>query len=546
MATKRMHRQGTWITARRGVRSALLAATLAAGCAGPANEKPPISAGAPPPRAEASASRSSESAAQVLLREEVVPGKLSVTVYSHAISTPAGPLHFWTYVSEGLWPLGQREIRFSIKREPGDAEGTFDRQLFKLYGLIYELAEQGQLVDVHGRSQLDGPPLLGRDGFHCIIYGPPQPLEGIAANVPYLSAVMVTCEEENVGGQAGYARILARLGAAAMAYPTPFWTDRKRPSVARPGEADQTMITKGPRTHVRGASVRMERKGGLKNGAPAKSFFLPGDRVVLRVLPRGLDNLKAAIAKGDKDALILMLEMDPSSNTGLFWYPGQTGISAITSPVGMNDRITANFLVLAGDKDASKAGVAEDGFFLMFPVATWKRIREALISGKEITIPGQGDMPAFAVEHVETTYVNPIDGKRYESEWGWDTAQPEGGAAAQKRNDKVETSLVLLTSEQDIAKRTTVDDLSEFAKQIITIVETQVGTSKGPGTDLLVECELLPGKKKKLEMAQRPTVDQPFAQAIYDKLEKIVAPEVKGSVKFQVLFKIRGGSPPGP
>ncbi|MDI3285652.1 hypothetical protein [Polyangium sp. 15x6] len=544
METRRMHRQGTWITARRGVRSALFAAALVTGCAGPANEKPPATASASSPRAGASAPGS---AVQILLREEVVPGKLSVTVYSHSLSTPEGPLHFWTYVSEGLWSLGQREIRFSVKREPDDAEGVFDRQLFELYGLVYELAEQGKIVDVHGRSQLGGPPLLGRDDFHCIIYGPPVPVEGIAANAPFLSAVMVTCEEEDVGGQAGYARILARLGAQASHYPTPFWTDRKRPSVARPGETDQTLITKGSRRHVRGASVRLERKGGLANASPTQSFFVPGDRIVLRVLPRGLDNLKSAAAsEGNEDGLILMLEMDPSSGTGLYWYPGQTVASAITSPAAAGDRITGNFLILAGKKDVSKAGVAEDGFVMMFPLATWKRIREALVSGKEITIPGQGEMPAFVVEHVQTTYVNPIDGKRYESETGWDTAKPEGGAAAQKRNDQVEAALVLLTNEQDIAKRTTVDDLSEVVKQIIAIVEAQVGTSKGPGTDLLVECELLPGKKKKLEMAQRPTVDQPFAQAIYEKIEKIVAPEVKGPVKFQVVFKIRGGSPPGP
>ncbi|MDI1483786.1 hypothetical protein [Polyangium sp. y55x31] len=547
METRRIEGQGTWITARRGARSALLAAALAAGCAGPANEKPPATTSAPSPRAEAPACRSTGSRAQMLLREEVVPGKLSVAVYSHSLTTPEGPLRFWTYVSEGLWPLGQREIRFSVKREPDDAEGAFDRQLFKLYGLIYELAEKGQLVDVHGRSQLGGPPLLGRDDFHCIIYGPPQPLEGIPAEAPFLSAVMVTCEEEDIGGQAGYARILARLGADARYYPTPFWTDRKRSSVARPGEADQSLITRAQRAHLRGVSVRLERKGGLANVSPTQSFFVPGDRIVLRVFPRGADDLKeAAAAKDNEDGIVMMLEMDPGSGSGLYWYPGQTLASAIACPAAGTDRVTGNFLILASSKEVSKAGVTEDGFVMMFPVDAWKRIREALLSGKEISIPEQGDMPAFAVEHVQTTYVNPIDGKRYESEGGWEEVRPKGDGAAPKRNDQVEASVVLLTSEKEIAERTTVEDAVAVIKQIITIVEAEVGVSKGPGTDLLVECELFPGKKKKFEMAQRPTVDERFARAIYDKLEKIVAPEVKGPVKFQVVFKIRGGSPPGP
>ena len=537
-----MHRQGTWFEARRGVRVVLLAATLAAGCAGPTTEKPPASASALP-RVGSSASQTPASAAQVLLREEVVPGKLSVTVYSHSLVMPDGALHFWTYVSEGLWPLGQREIRFSIKREPGDAEGAFDRELFKLYGLIYELAQQGQLVDVHGRSLLGGPPLLGRDDFHCIIYAPPQPVEGITANAPFLTAVIVTNEEEAVGGQAGYARILARLGADARYYPTPFWTDRKRPSVARPGEVDKTLITRTSRQHLRGVSVRLERKGGLANLSKTKSFFIPGDRIVLRVLPRGQGDLKeAAAAKGNEDGLVMLLEMDPRAGTGLFWYPGQTSASAITGHAAGSEHLTGNFLLLTGKNQENQASVTEDGFVLMFPKATWKRIREALLAGKEITIPGQGEMPAFAVEHVPTTYENPIDGKRYEAESGWDTARPQGDGAAPKQNGQVEAAVVLLTSEQEIAQRTTVDDAAGVIKQIITIVEAQVGTSKGPGSDLLVECELLPGKKKNFEMAQRPAVDQPFAQAIYEKLEKIVVPEVKGPVKFQVVFKIRGGS----
>lgn len=320
--------------------------------------------------------------------------------------------------------------------------------------------------------------------------------------------------------------------------------NRKRASVARPGELETTLLTKTSRAYLHGVSVRLERKGGLANFSKTDSFFIPGDRIVLRVLPRGLAQMKdvAANAKS-KDGLLMILEMDPASGTGLVWYPGQTRATAIGCPTAGSERITGNFLFLAGGQEKAAASANEDGFAMLFPDATWKRAREALIAGKPITIPGEGDVPELAVEHVPTTYVNPVDGKRYEAEEGWDVARPTGeAAAASKRDSQVEPSLVLLTNQDEMAQRISVEELSAVVKPIMLAVDEQVGTSKGPGSDLVVECELLPGKKKSFQMAQRPTVDKPLAQAIYDKLGKIPIPQVKGPVKFQVVFKIRGGS----
>ncbi|UQA59368.1 hypothetical protein [Polyangium aurulentum] len=542
-----MRRWETWLRARSGVGSMLLAAALSAGCgrgAEPARKESTLVTNTPPPRADVPATPPPADGARVLVREEVVPGKLWVTVYAHALATPGGSMQLWTYASEGLWPLGQREIRFSVKREPGEGEGAFDRQLFDVYKLVYDLAREKRFVSVHGYSQLGGPPLLGRDDFHCIVYAPPQPVEGLPSDAPFLTAVIVTCEEEQLAARTGYARLFARLGASARFYPTPFWTDRKRAVETRPGDFEKSLLTKAPVAHLAGVSVRLERKGGLANTSKTDGFFVPGDRVVLRVLPHGAAELKeAAAAKVSEDAMLMLLEMDPTAGTSLVWYPGQPGANVIVCPTAGGDRITGNFLFMT-DKSKPLATASEDGFGLFFPEATWKRIREALIAGKPITIPGQGDMPEFVVEHVSTTYVSPVDGKRYESEAGWTEARPSGEGGAAKRYGQVEPSVVLLTSQHEMAQRTTAEDAAGVMKAIIAAVEAQVGTSKGPGSDLVIECELLPGNRKTFQIAQRPTADRPFAQAVHEKLEKIAVPEVKGPVKFQVVFKIRGGSKP--
>lgn len=540
-----MKRRETFVVTRYGIVTALFAAICAIACnrrPESASETPPSPASVPLARADASAVPVAASpAARVLVREEVVPGKLWVTVYSHALPVAGGSIPLWTYVSEGLWAHHQREIRFSIKRESNEAETAFDRQLFDLYGLIYAKAANGEFVDIHGRSILKGPALLGRDDFHCVIYGPPQPISGIEAQAPFLSAIVATCEEEQIGANTGYARIFGRLGAESQFFPTAFWTDRKRASVVRPDELAQSIFSKIHGAHLSGVSVRLMRQGGLAANHSNESVFMPGDRIVLSVRPRGAAKLKQIAAmKESVNGLLLLLEMDPTAGTSLVWYPGQTTITAIGCATANSDRITGNFLLVAGHAGDAAAGINEDGFTMGFPEATWKRVHEAIAAGKPITIAGGGNVPEFVVEYVSAAYDNPVDGKRYEAADGWTTYTPEGGV--KKSNGPVDISgIVLLTDQNVIGERTNIKDLTRVIDAIKSVVVTQVGTSKGPPSEVAIECELLPGKKKNFAMAQRPTLDQTLMQAIQKEVEKIATPEVTGPVKFQVMFTLHGG-----
>jgi len=539
-----MKRRELSLAARFRLVPALIAALAVTSCGRAAEPKSatPDSAAKPASPLTEAAPTSASKNARMLVRQEVVPGKLWVAVYAHSETTKEGEIQLWTFASEGLWTHRQKEIRFSIKREPNEPENAFDRQLFDLYEVIYSMASKAELVDIHGRSILGGVPLLGRDDFHCIIYGPPQPIAGIEAHNPFISASIVTCDEERVGAEMGYARIFARLGFENRFFPTAYWTDRKRAPVVRPGEREQSIFSKIGGAHANGTSVRLVRNGLLTNQR-SDGGFLPGDKIVLSVRPRGVDRLQQiATAKQSAAGIALLLEMDPTASTSLVWYPGQTHLSAITGPVGSGDRMTGNFLVLGGVSGAASASINEDGFVMLFPKSTWERVHEALVKGSPITIAGSDKVPEFVVEYVPATYDNPVDGRRYKSPEGWTEYAPDGGV--KKSNGPAEMSrIVLLTAQDLIGERTNVKDLTGVIDAIKSVVEGQVGNSKGPGSELAIECELLPGKKKIFAMAQRPTLDRALMQAIYEKLEKITVPEVKDSVKFQVIFKLYGGLP---
>lgn len=148
-------------------------------------------------------------------------------------------------------------------------------------------------------------------------------------------------------------------------------------------------------------------------------------------------------------------------------------------------------------------------------------------------------MPTFAVDWVPAVYTSPIDDSQYESESGWNEYLPNGQRGSTDGSEKAR--IILLTSESEVAERTTVAELSALIGVIMREVEAEIAPTQGARSDLVVECEVGPGKEKVFRMAQRPSVDQALATAIAAKLAGIDPPLVKGPIRFQVSFKVRGG-----
>jgi hypothetical protein len=533
-----------------------LALTLgfAAGCRcsnGPADEGPAPPAAADAPGAGTAttataqtrpAAPSSVAGAQRITRETLVPGELSVSVFASTFDAPSGPVPSWTYVSEGLWAQHQKEIAFSIKREPGEPVEAYPRAIFSMYSSIHAMAREGRLVDVNGFSRL-GPSSTvfpRRADYRCVMYMRPESVPGIEVGAPFLSAVFVTCPELDLADALGYTRLQARLGLWARYYPAPPWTDLGRPELANPGEAKESLLTKTGRRHLSGASVTRERQAGAA-AAGTRLFYAPGDRLVLRVLPRAADKLRETVAaKAAEGGVLLLLESDPGADSCLVSQPGQTEWSGISKPNATGDRLTGNFLLLAGGAEPKTASAYEDGFTMTFDTTTWKAVRRALAAGKPITIPGSDTVPAFVVEWISPVYTSPIDGTTYDSPEGWTQAFP--GGVAPIASDSDASGVVLLTPEAEITQRTTVADLTTLVKRVIQVVEAEIAAAKGPeGSDLVVECEARPGREAVFRMAQRPAADRALTSAIHGKLSAIEIPVVTGPILFHVNFHVRGG-----
>jgi hypothetical protein len=224
----------------------------------------------------------------------------------------------------------------------------------------------------------------------------------------------------------------------------------------------------------------------------------------------------------------------------MVWRPGQTGLNAITPPHSDGSSRTGNFVAFVPEQSANNLQYLEDGFALMLTNSTWMAIRRALESETSISVPISKAGLKFSIEWLRTTYVSPTDGTTYVAEsWRtYGTADPdEKGAVATER-------FVLLTSDSELADRISIEDLGNFMAAIKAVVVNQFASvPRQPGQDLAIDCEIHPGNEATFHLAARPGMDREALQNLSDHLQAQSPPGARrGSVKFQALFRVWGGT----
>jgi len=86
---------------------------------------------------------------------EVIPGRLKVRIFLHEIEYEKETFSCWSYVTDGLVAQKQKEMIFTLRRDPRQKPEDYPSELLELFVTIFHYAERGQLVDV-GQSTLFG------------------------------------------------------------------------------------------------------------------------------------------------------------------------------------------------------------------------------------------------------------------------------------------------------------------------------------------------------------------------------------------------------
>ncbi len=465
-------------------------------------------------------------------RLALVPGELAVQVHRHPITTRDGLLPCWSYVTDGLWAKGQKELILTLRHPQGAAPLAFPRLPLSFFRGVLEFARQGRLVDVGQFSEF-GPPGFLEDRFRAIVYVPPQPLQDVALpQVPCLAAILLTGEEAAVAKTFGASRVLARLGQAHSHYPYPVWSDLARAALSHLHETMQaSLLAKTLRMGVRGAQVALHQ---------------PTQRIVLRLLSGIRPELQPQLETIPPNAVLgLLTEIDRTANACLYWVPGQGGPTAITAPLSDASRIAGCFLAFVPEQPADGGRILEDGFAMMLTDESWGAVRAAMAAGEAITVPAAGDGLSFSLEWIEQTYHNPVDGMSYYAEGGWTVC---GSPAPPTGTDFAPLSrlrCVLLNSDEELKARVSVEAFSDYFRAIQAIVQGHFAAlAEGPGLELIIQFEVGPDRRVELGLALRPPVEVEDLRLrdLHGSLLALPAPPVShGPIRFQLCCDIWGG-----
>jgi hypothetical protein len=211
---------------------------------------------------------------------------------------------------------------------------------------------------------------------------------------------------------------------------------------------------------------------------------------------------------------------------------------AITPRNSDGSRKTGAFLAFVPGPNVNEVRSAEDGFFFFLTDSDWQRIRKALVSVSDVFIPpgGKGRASLSIDWQKARGYVSPVTGETYFAE-GWTTYQPEGTSPELKQRLAVSSSrTVLLTSEQEIAARTTAEDLGGYINTIQDTVDAffarQVQRTKRELTIHLA----LRQEGHEVRFVVVPNLSDEMNWDLQNQLEKVARPKVRGPVTLELIL----------
>jgi hypothetical protein len=483
---------------------------------------------------------------------ELAGGALRVRIVAHTVSTPIESVACWTYLTDGLALLGQKELALTLARAPGETAPPLDALQF--FEAVWLQAKAGRTVDVGDFTKMRQGGLLGRSDFQGVIYLPAQDWIGVTYAGPTLQAVVLTGDEVDAAMNYGALRILGELGWAHRAFPTAIWVDRTRPPLRTP-EATQrdSLIAKTPTFRAPGLFVKQFARRLAATVVPQAR--VPGDTAVDFVEPEVVLSLPVSTATALNDALqqlsdekpfTLVASVDPSSRASFVWVPGKRAPEVIGFAGHGERQISLDALTLIPMPDASSSGTMfEDSAGFTLGKRDWENVRDALRAGRPARVATTGYFSALRIEWRQERGAEPQPGPvptrsptPYPSECVSPTFKPD--VPVHRCG-----TLVPYTNEAMASHMSSVNSLADF----MNVIDFEVGgfayshldLLKGQGLSLFLSMH--PEHKARFWPEFRPGVSPDLVAELENRLAQIEVPKVSETPMIFGLFYILWGTP---
>lgn len=451
---------------------------------------------------------------------DVIPGKLKVRVYLHDIPYPAGKwLSCWSYVSDGLASQKQKEIIFTLLRAPRQRPEDYPHDILDLLEGIYKFAQDGRLVDV-GDVTLFGDSGFMRRDIRGIGYVAPESLPGIDIPSTAIAGILLKGDEALIAWNLSLTRVTAQLGNSYRYYPYPFWSDFQRAPVSSSKDMDTSLLEKLPRAHARA------------------SYYEENNHIFLLLDPSARERLHKQLQNvAVQQPLALRTQVDPRADSCLVWSAGQTKPMAIIPPGSKDLRKTGAFLMFVPEQKEAEIRMIEDGYAILLTTTDWQRIREAIDSGADVSIPpAKPGAAALTLEWARNTYTSPVTGETFSTEH-WIPFHPDSVPQSSAGVVTVK-AVVLLSDQREAEDHTTAEDLANYLKGIEAAVESFFAPSDRKGQrDVSIRFNLEPNGGT-IQIAVRPELDPNLLAALHQQLIAVPQAKVSGSVNFDLILSV--------
>jgi hypothetical protein len=153
-----------------------------------------------------------------------------------------------------------------------------------------------------------------------------------------------------------------------------------------------------------------------------------------------------------------------------------------------------------------------------------------------------GDLRDLRGASVQQEYTSPVTGEVYHAD-NWVTYSPKRGASPAPQRVSVSAGkIVLLTGDQDLRARITVEDLADYLKAIENAVDTFfTPAERRAQRELTIQFTLMP-EGNKIQFAAVPDLRADVARQLLTQLESVPAPKVGGQVKLEYILSVWGAA----
>ncbi len=430
---------------------------------------------------------------------ELVPEELDLRVFRHTVETVGGPVQCWSYVTDGLRRIGQKELVFTLRRRPEDGE-KYPQDPVDFIQFVFQRAKENIFTEAGGCIEFtrEGG-FLGAEGPVGFVLINAVPLKGVNYPDKLLSAYLTTAEELDAIRTHGTYRFLSLLGRLTGQVPYPVWSERNRRSLFTAEEMKQSLLSQLPLCPAPGIHVRRHRNQILIHAVDEKA---------LDQLDRNLKTMPA-----DR-AFVMITDPDPAAKSRLVWKPGMTVETMAVDPRTDAMHTGGFFAVVPTRTGQQGAHICEDGFAVKLRAATWDKVRKALVCRDSLTVQPEGAaMPLVVGLSSEPEAVRRAGGHFF----------------------------------QDVAalySRIKPDEMTWFDRRIGNIVEdhfADVAPSDSEG--LVIFCAIRPGQVAKYWIECKPdAISNAGRSMLQRRLAALKPPAVTAPVAWALRFDLWGGT----